>query len=218
MPEKKEIFAGLQSYAIFKRGLEGDSGKLRSTQEFLLLSYGVYDWLALDLKGGAGNIKKHSSGAGDIDYPAYLAGGYGFRLRLYQANNKKAVFGFQHISVHPRTVSVEGCKNKAVLDDWQFSLLGSYDFKKFTPLLPENPSLRVGRGVTGFTPYLGMRWSRIGYIRWKDKDRQLVKSDLTRDIGVILGFDLSLSEKIWLNLEGSLGDSEAAAFSINYAF
>ncbi|MCX5696723.1 MAG: hypothetical protein NTU54_01915 [Candidatus Omnitrophica bacterium] len=199
MPEKKEIFTGLQSYVIFNRNLEHDSGKLRSTQEFLLLSYGVYDWLALDLKGGAGNIKKHSSGTGDIDYPTYLAGGYGFRVRLYQANNKKAVFGFQHISVHPKTVSAEGSKNKAVLDDWQFSLLGSYDFKKLTP-------------------YLGMRWSRIGYIHWKDKNRQLVKSDPARDIGVILGFDLPLSEKIWLNLEGSVADSEAAAFSINYAF
>ncbi|MCX5714283.1 MAG: hypothetical protein NT033_05640 [Candidatus Omnitrophica bacterium] len=199
MPEKKEIFAGLQSHIIYNKDLEGESGKLRSTQEFFLLSYGVYDWLSLDLKGGLGNIQKHSSVSEDIDYPTYLAGGYGFRVRLYQANNKKAVFGFQHISVHPKTVSVEGSKNKVVLDDWQFSLLGSYDFKKITP-------------------YLGVRWSRVGYIHWKDKDRQLVKSDLTKDVGLILGFDLPVTEKIWVNLEGGLVDGEAASLSINYRF
>jgi hypothetical protein len=199
MPEKKEAFVGLQSHIIFKRDLEHESGELRSAQEFLLLSYGVSDWLSLDLKGGLGNIQRHSSQSDDIDYPAYLAGGYGFRFRLYEREHKKAVFGFQHISVHPRSVSLQGAKNKAVLDDWQFSLLGAYDFKRIVP-------------------YLGARWSRVGYIHWRDRERELVKSDLTKGVGAVLGFDYALSEKAWLNLEGSLGDSAAAALSLNYAF
>jgi hypothetical protein len=111
----------------------------------------------------------------------------------------RAVFGFQHISIHPKTIYVGNVKNKAVLDDWQFSALVSYNLKKITP-------------------YLGTRWSRLDYIHWVDGNRNRVKSDLARSWGLIYGLDLPLTEKIWLNLEGSAFDSEALAFSINYSF
>lgn len=199
MPRKNRFFLGLQSYSIFKRYLANQAGKLRSAQEFLLLSYGVYDWLSIDLKGGAGYIKQHPVGNDEIDYPSYLGGGYGFRVRLYDKENVRAVFGFQHISIHPKTIYVGNVKNKAVLDDWQFSALVSYNLKKITP-------------------YLGTRWSRLDYIHWVDGNRNRVKSDLARSWGLIYGLDLPLTEKIWLNLEGSAFDSEALAFSINYSF
>jgi hypothetical protein len=199
MPAKNELFAGIQSYTIFKRYLEHESGKLRSTQEFLSFSYGISDWLSLNLKGGAGYIKAHPKAGDEVDYPTYFGGGYGLRLSLFEQENIKAVLGFQHISIHPKTVSLSGKKHKAVLDDWQFSLLGSYQLKKITP-------------------YLGARWSRTGYIHWADGERELVRSDLTKDIGVILGIDLPVAENIWLNLEGSLLDSQAVALSLNYRF
>lgn len=198
-PKKKEVFLGLQSHTVFKRYLEHEAGKLRSSQQFLLLSYGLYDWLSVDLKGGSGNIKQHPLGSDEIDYPTFLGGGYGFRLRLYEANNARMVFGFQHISIHPESMFIGARKHKGVLDDWQFSLLYSYAYKRITP-------------------YVGTRWSRLDYIHWIDGERDRVRSDLTKAIGLIYGFDLPLTEKTWLNLEGSAFDSESFAFSLNYRF
>jgi hypothetical protein len=199
LPEKKQVFLGLQRYDIFKRYLEGQNGKLRSSQEFLLLSYGILDWLSLDLKGGAGLIKQHPLGSDELDYPTYLAGGYGFRLKFFDKDNTRMVFGFQHISAHPKTIHVEGVKHKAVLDDWQFSVLASYSFKKITP-------------------YLGTRWSRLDYIHWETGERNRVKSDLGKSVGLVAGFDIPLTQKIWVNLEGQFFDSDALAFSLNYGF
>ena len=199
MPGKKEIFVGFQAHSIFRRYLKDQLGKLRSLQHFLLLSYGAYDWLSIDLKGGGGCIKQHPCASNELDYPAYLGGGYGFRVKLYDAKNTKAVFGFQHISIHPKTISLGADKHKGVLDDWQFSCLVSYDFKKITP-------------------YLGIRWSRVDYIHWINGERKLEKSDLTKSVGIIFGFDLPVSNNFWFNIEGQLFDSEAAALSANYSF
>jgi hypothetical protein len=196
MPAQKEFHLGLQSYSIFNRYLEHEAGSLRSQQEFLLLSFGLFDWLTLDFKGGAGSIRQHPKGSDELDYPTYMGGGYGFRLRLYEGNKFKGVFGFQHISIHPETVSVEGSKHKAVLDDWQFSTLLSYDL-----------------GV--ITPYLGTRWSRADYIHWVDTVRDRVRSDLSKSMGLIVGFDLPVAKNVWINLEGSFFDTEAVAFSLN---
>jgi len=197
MPPKKEIYLGLQSYSIFKRYLEHEAGKLRSLQELFLLSYGVYDWLSIDLKGGAGYIKQHPTGSDELDYPTYMGGGYGFRLKLFKGQDTQWVFGFQHISIHPKTIDVGPRKHKAVLDDWQFSTLISYDLKKVTP-------------------YCGARWSRADYIHWIDRQRDRVKSDLKKSFGLIVGFDFPITKRVWLNLEGQFLDSEALAFSINY--
>lgn len=199
LPQKNQFFVGVQTYSIFKRYLKDDFGKLRSQQEFFLLSYGVLDWLSLDLKGGTGSIKQHPVGGNELDYHPFLGGGYGFRVKLYDKKNTLAVFGFQHISVHPKTLSIGSSKHKAVSDDWQFSALISYDFNKFTP-------------------YLGTRWSRLDYIHWVDRNRKREMSDLNKSAGLIFGIDVPLSEKFWLNLEGSCFDSEALAVSLNYSF
>ena len=198
MPQKERFFGGFESYTIFKRYQEKDYGKLRSMQYFVLLSYGVYDWLSIDLKAGTGNIKQHPQDAGEIDYPYNFAGGYGLRLRLYEKNNTKMVFGFQHVSVHPKSRHLEDGRHKAILDDWQVSALLSQAF---------------GRA----SPYLGARWSRADYIHRIDDDRKRVMSDLTRSIGLILGLDFTLTDKTWFNLEASFLDSPALAFSVNFA-
>lgn len=199
MPAKKELFGGLQTHAVFKSYLEDEYGKQRSTQHFFLLSYGVFDWLSVDLKGGAGYIKQHPVGSDEIDYPTRLTGGYGFRLKLYDEEKNKVVFGFQHTSIHPRRVYLNGTKHKAVLDDWQFSLLFSRQFLKVTP-------------------YLGAKWSRMDYIHWVGGNRKREKSDLTKSTGLVFGFDLPFGERTWLNLEGQLFDNEAFAFSMNFNF
>ncbi len=199
MPQKKEIFIGLQTYSVLNRKLEKEYGKIRSLGNFFLLSYGILDWLSLDLKGGAGNLKHRPETGSGIDYPTYLGGGYGLRVRLYQKEKTKIVFGFQHISIHPHTESVGGSKYKSVLDDWQFSLLLSQDF------------LRI-------TPYLGTRWSRMDNINWIDTIRNREKSDLSKSVGLIIGADLPLNKKVWLNLEGQSFDATAIAGSFNFAF
>ncbi len=199
MPKTKEFFSGAQNYTILKRYLEADLGKIRSAQDFFLLSYGVFDWVSIDLKVGVGNIKQHPVGSDEIDYPCGFAGGYGFRLRIHESKKVKMVGVFQHISAHPPKVSLGGIDHEAILDDWQLSFLVSRSFAKITP-------------------YIGAKWSRTDYIHRVDGNRKRVMSDLTKNIGFVIGLDLPVAERIWLNLEGQLLDSEALAFSLNCSF
>jgi hypothetical protein len=198
MPQKKRFFVGLQSHTIFKRYQEQDYGKLRSMQYLLLVSYGLCDWLSIDLKGGSGDIKQHPADASEIDYSLNFAGGYGFRLKLYDKNNTKMVFGFQHISVHAKSRRLEDDRHKAVLDDWQVSTLLSRSFGRLTP-------------------YLGARWSRLDYIHRINAARKRIMSDLTKSTGLIFGFDFAPGDELWFNLEANFLDSQALAFSVNFA-
>jgi len=199
MPRGKQFFGGLQTYYVFNRTLESGYGKMHSLQDFFLVSYGVFDWLSLDLKGGLGNIRQRSGAGSEINYHTFLGGGYGFRLKLYDRDNTKMVLGFQHISIHPYTVSIGGSKNKAVLDDWQFPFLISHDFYNVTP-------------------YIGVRWSWMNQIHWVDDARKLEKSDLGKSVGLIVGTDIPLSKSIWFNVEGQFFDAAAVGGSINFAF
>jgi hypothetical protein len=199
MPEKKQFHLGGQTYSVQQRNLEGDNGKMSSLQHFLLVSYGLTDWFSVDLKGGAGNTHQTPEGGDEITYPSYLGGGYGFRVRVYDRDKIKIVSGFQHISVHPYSIFVENVKHKAVIDDWQLSFLASREFD-------------------WLTPYLGMRWSRMDYIHWTEDDRNRVKSDLDESIGMIVGMDIPVHEKVWLNFEGQFFDAAAVAASVNFHF
>lgn len=199
MPEKNKFFAMFESYSLFKRDLEGNNGTMRSQQQFYGMSYGIFDWLSIDLKAGGGNIKQHPATSDELTYPSSFAGGYGLRLKIFQKDKIKSVFGFQHISVHPKSIDLGNQHNKAILDDWQVSLLGSYDFKKVTP-------------------YLGTRWSRMDYIHRWDSDHKRVMSASGKEFGFIYGCDINFTDKIWLNLEGQAFDSYAFAGSINYSF
>lgn len=205
LPERNEFIAGGQTYVILRRYLEDNYGKVRSIQHFFQLSYGITDWLSLDLKGGAGNIKQYNLDRDGIDYSSSFAGGYGLRMRLYEKDNWRFVFGFQHISVHPRKTYIGSQENKAVLDDWQTSFLASY-------------------AVGNVRPYLGTKWSRLDYIHRLDGNRKRKMSDLDKMFGMVFGCDIPLafgrgeSEKIWLNVEGQAFDGEAFAASLNYKF
>jgi hypothetical protein len=196
MPHQKQFFGGFQSYYVSNRTLEEDFGKMRSLQDFFLISYGVFDWLSLDLKGGLGNVWQRGGGP-DINYHTFLGGGYGFRLRLYDKDQTKVVFGFQHISIHPYDrKSVNGSKNKVVLDDWQFPLLVSHEFF----------SLR---------PYIGVRWSWMNQIHWTNDVR---KQETSKGTGMVVGTDIPLNSRIWLNVEGQFFDATAVSVSINFSF
>ena len=199
MPVKGEFFSGLEYYGILEREIESDQGKVRSNQSFLLISYGIFDWLSLDLKVGAGDIKCYDALKDNVYYSARFDGGYGFRIKFYEKEKMLFVGGFQHISVHPFTVRLDNKKYKAVLDDWQFSLLGSYK-------------------ISGVTPYVGTRLSRTDYINWIDNNRKRHISDTGKCVGLITGIDIPITDKMWLNTEASFFDSEAIAVSMNARF
>ena len=199
LPGQGEFFGGFETHSILKRDLEADYGRLRSTQHFFRISYGVWDWLSLDLKGGAGNLKQHPKGSDEIDYNSSFAGGYGFRIKFCDWERVKMVIGFQHISVHPKSVHLDGVKQSSILDDWQVSFLASYDFSKITP-------------------YLGVKLSRVDYIHWVEEDRKRRMSNLTKSTGLVCGLDIILTEKTWFNLEGQFLDGQALACSFNFKF
>ena len=199
MPGQGEFFGGFETHSILKRDLEAEYGKLRSNQHFLRISYGIWDWLSLDLKVGAGNIKQHPVNSDEIDYNSSFAGGYGFRIKFCDWKKIKIAIGFQHISIHPKSVRLEGVKQSSILDDWQVSFLTSYDFSKITP-------------------YLGIKFSRVDYIHRIEEDRKRKMSDLTKSTGLVCGLDIILTEKMWLNLEGQFLDSQALACSFNFKF
>lgn len=198
MPEKGEFFSGLEGYYI-QRGLEKDQGKIKSLQSFLLISYGLFDWFSIDLKIGAGDIKRYDALQDNVHYRAKFDGGYGFRVKIFDKDKIKAVAGFQHISVHPFTTRLNGKKYKAVLDDWQGSVLLSYDFSRVTP-------------------YAGAVVSRTDYINWIDDNRKRRMSDSNKPVGLVLGADFDITDKMWINVETSLFNTKSLALSLNARF
>ncbi len=199
LPEKHHAAIGLETYGMDGRALEDSQGKVSSRQYFLRLSYGVFDWLSIDLKGGGGNIRQHAAASDDIDYSSSFAGGYGLRLKLLEHKDARVVFGFHHVSVHPFHTEAAGVKHRAILDDWQVSLLASY-------------------GIKGWTPYLGARWSRVDYIHWIDDARKRVMSDGSRCVGLIAGIDVPFGKRVWMNVEGQFVNEAALSVSLNYGF
>lgn len=202
LPESKKIFAGVQSYSLMRRALENDYGFMSSTQHFYMMSFGITDWLCLDGKIGTGNIRIHPNEQEKVHYESAFAGGYGVRFRLYQNERKTVnyIFGFHHISVHPYGKMVESNKHQAILDDWQFSLLGSAQIKDWVP-------------------YGGLKWSRTDYIHTLNSERKRVMGDIAHPFGVVVGVDIPVQKcRWWLNLEGHFIDETAASGSLIYAF
>ena len=198
MPQKGEFFSGMEGYYI-ERDLEKDQGEVKSLQSFLLISYGLFDWFSIDLKLGSGGIKRYNAAQDNVNYRSMLDGGYGFRVKFFEKDKIKLAGGFQHISVHPFTARLNNKKYKAVLDDWQGFVLASYDFS----------SIAV---------YTGARVSRTDYINWIDNNRKRHMSDTGKSVGLILGTDINITDKMWINIETSFFDLKSLALSLNARF
>ncbi|MEI6437410.1 MAG: hypothetical protein WCO69_01520 [Candidatus Omnitrophota bacterium] len=197
MPAKNQAFWGLQDSYIRRRTLEHDQGSVRSLQNFLMLSYGVSDWLSLDLKGSLYSTFRHDPQSGDrMAYKNPIwGGGYGFRVRAYESGPVKAVVGFQHFSIHPKTVKANGQRNNGILEDWQGSALISYSMKPFTP-------------------YIGPRYTLTDYIHDLDNNRKMIKSVDGRRLSLVTGVDIPLSDRVWVNLEGDWQDGGTFSTSV----
>ena len=189
MPAKKEAFWGLQDYYVRRRDLANDLGSVRSVQNYLTVSYGLTDWLSLDLKASLYSTFRHDPSSGDrMAYkdPVW-GGGYGFRIKAYESGPLKSVVGFQHFSIHPKTVKANGEKNNGILEDWQGSALVSYDMKYFTS-------------------YIGPRYTLMDYIHNLDTSRKMIKSVEGRRLGLIAGVDIPVNDRVWVNLESDWQD------------
>jgi hypothetical protein len=203
MPKAKQAFWGLQTYRIERRDLNNGNGAIKSQQNFLLLSYGLTEWFSLDLKYTIYSTFTHQGLDGEnlekYDRPGFWGGGYGFRIRLYEKGPWKVVTGVQHISTHPVTRKTSGVKHNGILDDWGGSTLVSYDLKKVAP-------------------YAGLAYSTLDYIHRINNDAQRINSDKYRYTGLVLGVDVPISKKVWINLETDWRDGGAGAVSLNMSF
>lgn len=200
MPAKGKIRAGYQANIVLKHELKEGYGKITTDQHYLDVSYGVLDWFTLDGKAGIGNTDRKGGNVADVDYGYSFAGGYGFRLRLYdnEEHGVKIVGGFHHISVHPRDEDIGADRYESFLDDWQLDLLCS---KKF------------GR----FTPYAGGKASVFEHVYRVNKgDRKRVSPKYNG--GVIAGFDMKVRDNVTVNVEGRFIDEDAVSAGIYYSF
>ncbi|MCM8780022.1 MAG: hypothetical protein NC914_02600 [Candidatus Omnitrophica bacterium] len=200
MPAKRKITLGLEYNFVISREFEHNHGRVKNQDQFLTLSFGVFDWLSIDLKGGAGKITYKDSEFGDQEFSTSFAGAYGFRLRLYENKQKRLrlVGGFQHISVHPRHTNTPSGKYSAVADEWQGSILGSVGIKKFTP-------------------YFGVKYGAYDLIRWINSgNRKRYKSE--DNFGLVVGMDLAIAKNLRLNTEFDFLAGQSASVSLNLDF
>ena len=201
MPKEKAWHIGYESTTIFNRDLESGFGKFRTTMNLIDFVWGVKDWICIDWSLGWGNAKLNPYNHEEIDYDSAFAGRYGFRIKLFEkeGNPFKLVTGFQHYCVHPRGEVINGVKRRVILDDWQGSIVGSYDL------------------TDSFSPYTGIAFSEGDVIEWYGDDRKRRQSENKKAFGLILGLNYFLDDKWSLNLEGKFFDEQAVSFGINYA-
>jgi hypothetical protein len=69
------------------------------------------------------------------------------------------------------------------------------------------------------TPYAGIKAGRMDYTFWvNEHDRNRVKGDETKLIGLVLGMDIDVCKNTWINLEVQAGDAKALIAGINFKF
>jgi hypothetical protein len=200
MPEKKKCVLGLQGDFLIDRDLKDDQGGTSGNRYFLTCSYGVFNRICFDGKIGMGDVSWHNSDPGNLNFNSGFAGAYGFRIKGYENKELgiKTVAGFQHISVHPPTISPNNDHHRVIIDDWQGSVLVSKDFNKLTP-------------------YIGARYGTVDYIKWvNEHDRRRIKSE--KMLGFVIGVDYLVAKDTRLNVEGDFIDGEEFSIGISRDF
>lgn len=200
-PPKGRIETGYQYNAIFERTLRNTFGDLKTRDHFYTLSFGVFDWLALDGQAGLGDISEVNGKLPKLEYNTGFAGGYGFRIMAYQNKEwgMRAILGGQHISVHPHARSIDDNKYEAIMDDWQVSGL-------------------IAKDIRSVTLYAGLKGSDCSIIyKLNNHDRKRVSSE--RHIGLVTGLEIYiLGNKGRVNTEARFFDEAALTASYSYMF
>ncbi|MBN2453291.1 MAG: hypothetical protein JXB40_03410 [Candidatus Omnitrophica bacterium] len=205
-PERGRIESGYGYNAMFKRPLSHSFGDLSTYDQFYMLTFGVYDWLAVDGQAGLGGITEKNGKLPTLEYNTGFAGGYGFRVKAFENKRwgARIIWGFQHISVHPCDRSINDDKYESFLDDWQLSAVAAKDF------------YRSGSRV--LTAYAGIKGSDCEIVYKLNKhDKKRVSSD--RHIGLITGLDIYIfGNKARVGVEGRFFDETALSASASYLF
>jgi hypothetical protein len=206
-PSKGKIESGYEYNVMFERPLGHSFGDLKTQDHFYTLTFGVFDWLAIDGKAGFGDVTEKGGKLPTLEYNTGFAGGYGFRIRAfaYERWGLRGIVGAQHISVHPHDRSIDNDKYEAFLDDWQVSGLVAKDFSG--PKIPFKSTI-----------YAGMKGSDCEIVYKLNKhDKKRVSSD--QHIGLIVGAEIYLfGDKTRLSAEGRFIDETAFSTSLSYMF
>jgi len=190
---------GIQLNNIFLRDFNKVEGKGSTTQYFIKASYGLKPWLFIDGKVGSGNIQFKTKNGPDLDFKTNFAGGYGFRILLYEDKRQKikSVFGFQHISCHPFKETVNQSIYRVIWDEWQGAWLFIKQCNKTAIYAgPQYSEAQLKYKVDGFRR------------RLKAEDRW----------GVLFGAFYRLGENLNINAEVRLIDETAVNAGVYYKF
>lgn len=195
MPENRHWDVGFQTNHVLYHKMKAPQGKMKNNDYFLLLSYGINEWLCFDGKIGLGDVTHKPDDVSRAEYDLNFAGGYGFRARLYnnEAKSEKLILGLQHISVHPEQAYIGGVKNQVIFDEWQASLL-------------------YAKKINNYYPYLGTKLSRGDLIRRVDVARK--RRHPAQNFGIFFGTDYYLSSALRLNLEARFIDEQALSIAV----
>ncbi|MBU1808171.1 MAG: hypothetical protein KJ661_01280 [Candidatus Omnitrophica bacterium] len=200
-PPQWKIESGYEYNVMFERPLARSFGDLKTQDHLYTLSFGVFDWLAVDGQAGIGDVIESDGKLPKLEYNTGFAGGYGFRARVF-ANEKwglRAILGGQHICVHPQGRTIDNNKYEAILDDWQISAIIAKDFKQITV-------------------YTGISGSDCEVIYKLNKhDTKRISSDSY--IGLITGVELYLfDDKARIGAEGRFFSETALSVSASWLF
>ena len=200
MPYKSKYITGYQNNTIFKHDLADSYGNIKSSQNYYTLSYGVFDWLAIDGKIGFGDVREKGGDHPKVDHNYGFAGGYGFRLRVLDdaKNRVRIVTGFQHTSTHPASRNLNGDKREAIYEDWQGSLTASKDV-----------------GIV--TPFAGAKVS-YGNLIQKTNDIDRKNRPPKYYAGAVVGCDIKVTKNTYLSLEGHFIDETSLSAGAYYKF
>ena len=201
-PGKKEFEVGYEFNSLQKRTLDRSYGNLSSTNNFVTVSFGLTDWLALDSKIGLGDVtQKGGIHLPKIEYDTSFAGGYGFRIKLFDdiKTGFRAIVGGQHISVHPKDRSVDDDKFESFLDDWQVSTV-------------------VTKKLGILNPYVGVKLSDCEIVYKINKNNRKRRFS-ENHVGFLFGSDIYLlKDKLRINVEARFFDETAFSTAVAYLF
>ncbi len=197
-PEKDQWIGGLQLNNIQRRDFNKVPGGGSTVQYFVRASYGLTECFSLDGKLGLGDIIFDRENASRLEYQTGFAGGYGFRYLISDdPDGFTSVFGFQHISIHPMDVLLNGSKYEAVWDEWQGTLL-------------------FGHVLGASRVYAGPQYTTTQLKYKVDGNKQRLKVE---DFwGAVLGADIELPQDFYLNLEVRFPAEQGFNIGINRRF
>jgi hypothetical protein len=200
MPYKNKFITGYQNNSIFKHDLAESYGSVRSIQNYYTLSFGVFDWLALDGKIGFGDVREKGGNRPKIMHDIGFAGGYGCRFRVLddKINKVLVVTGFEHTSTHPQSKKIYGNKYEAIYEDWQGSLVASKE---------------IGR----FTPFAGAKIS-YGNLIQKTNNIDRKNRPPAYYAGVVVGCSVRITKNTFLSVEGHFIDETSLSSGFYYKF